>query len=129
MSWLFVVHRINLVPIVMIVPIVMAMVSGSFSSGMYMKVKYKYYIAHILDCFKGKCKGNGTRRGNGKCACHDGYTGESCNNCAVGYYESFRDENKLLCSICHVSCDATHGCTSAGPNGIYIHSVFIYRSN
>lgn len=67
----------------------------------------------------GKCKGNGTRRGNGKCACNEGYDGENCNQCATGYYESFRDETKLLCSICHVSCNAEHGCNSAGPNGYY----------
>ena len=27
----------------------------------------------------GKCKGDGTRKGNGKCACDSGYGGETCN--------------------------------------------------
>lgn len=66
----------------------------------------------------GICKGNGTRKGNGKCACDDGYKGETCNECAIQYYESFRDENKLLCSQCHIACEDDSGCTSAGPKGI-----------
>lgn len=64
----------------------------------------------------GVCKGNGTRKGNGKCSCDNGYAGETCNECADEYYESFRDETKLLCSLCHEACD-TSGCTSAGPKG------------
>lgn len=62
----------------------------------------------------GICKGNGTRKGNGKCACDDGYAGESCNICDKNYYESFRDSEKLLCSICHVACGDA-GCTGPGP--------------
>ena len=27
----------------------------------------------------GKCKGEGTRKGNGKCACDTGYGGDTCN--------------------------------------------------
>lgn len=64
----------------------------------------------------GVCKGNGTRKGNGKCACDSGYTGEFCHDCDLEYYESFRDNEKLLCSSCHHSC-ALGGCTSAGPKG------------
>lgn len=57
------------------------------------------------DCSKnGVCKGNGTRKGNGHCNCDRGYTGENCNECANGFYESFKDETKLLCSQCHTSC-------------------------
>lgn len=57
------------------------------------------------DCSEnGVCKGNGTRKGNGKCNCDKGYSGEHCNSCSDGFYEAFRDESKLLCSQCHVSC-------------------------
>lgn len=62
----------------------------------------------------GSCKGNGTRKGSGKCACHAGYTGEFCTECALDYYESFRDNDKLLCSKCHVACEKNTGCTGAG---------------
>lgn len=65
----------------------------------------------------GKCKGNGTRKGNGKCACDTGYKGDGCMECDNNWYESFRDETKLLCSICHVACGGDGGCTAAGPKG------------
>lgn len=68
----------------------------------------------------GKCKGSGTRKGNGKCACDVGYKGEACNECDNQFYESFRDESKLLCSICHVACGADGGCTSGGPKGNHL---------
>lgn len=67
----------------------------------------------------GVCKGNATRKGNGKCACDEGYKGDTCNECTTQYYEAFRDENKLLCSICHNACDDSAGCTSAGPKGTF----------
>lgn len=70
------------------------------------------------DCTgNGKCKGSGTRKGNGKCACDVGYKGEACNECDNQFYESFRDETKLLCSMCHVACGTDGGCTSGGPKG------------
>ena len=66
-----------------------------------------------LDCSgNGVCKGNGTRKGNGKCNCDNGYSGEKCEACAGGFYEAFKDENKLLCAPCHVSCDG--GCSGPG---------------
>ncbi|XP_055311221.1 cysteine-rich with EGF-like domain protein 2 isoform X1 [Sitodiplosis mosellana] len=65
----------------------------------------------------GACKGNGTRKGSGKCSCHAGYTGEFCSNCALDYFESFRDETKLLCSKCHIACEKNTGCTGAGAKG------------
>lgn len=65
----------------------------------------------------GACKGNGTRVGNGKCSCHAGYTGEYCTDCALDYFESFRDDTKLLCSKCHNACEKKTGCTGAGPKG------------
>ncbi|KAK0074232.1 hypothetical protein PV326_012632, partial [Microctonus aethiopoides] len=62
----------------------------------------------------GRCKGSGTRKGNGQCQCDTGYAGETCLDCAVGYYEAYRDENKLLCSSCHASC--ADGCKSGGAD-------------
>lgn len=73
----------------------------------------------------GVCKGNGTRKGNGQCSCHVGYVGELCDKCDLQYYESFRDENKLLCSECHVSCEKNSGCRDAGPKGSHILTFFI----
>jgi len=61
----------------------------------------------------GKCKGGGTRKGNGKCQCNSEYTGEQCDQCSEGHYQSFKDENKLLCSSCHKSCSGH--CSGAGP--------------
>lgn len=61
----------------------------------------------------GKCKGAGTRKGNGSCFCDKGYIGDTCSECSSGYYESYRDENTLLCSACHAACDGP--CRSAGP--------------
>ena len=61
----------------------------------------------------GKCKGAGTRKGNGQCLCDRGYTGDQCGQCAFGSYESYRDENKLLCSTCNDACAG--GCKGAGP--------------
>lgn len=63
----------------------------------------------------GKCKGSGTRKGNGECICNVGYGGAKCNVCANSYYESYRDDEKLLCSKCHNACKGT--CTSSGPKG------------
>lgn len=81
------------------------------------------YGADCLPCHdcngNGACKGNGTRKGNGKCACHAGYTGEYCFDCSIDYYESFRDDSKLLCSKCHVACEKNTGCTGAGPKSCH----------
>lgn len=65
----------------------------------------------------GACKGNGTRKGSGKCTCHAGYTGDNCSDCALDYYESFRDDTKLLCTKCHAACEKKTGCTGAGGKG------------
>ncbi|XP_012265730.2 cysteine-rich with EGF-like domain protein 2 [Athalia rosae] len=53
----------------------------------------------------GKCKGSGTRKGNGNCTCDAGYSGDVCDRCSPGYFESYRDEIKLLCTKCHPACD------------------------
>lgn len=63
----------------------------------------------------GKCRGSGTRKGNGTCLCDKGYKGDLCNDCDEGFYEAYRDDEKLICSKCHVSCDGS--CTKAGPTG------------
>jgi len=61
----------------------------------------------------GKCKGSGTRKGNGACSCDPGYKGALCDACALGYYQSYADNEKRLCSACHASCEGH--CTAAGP--------------
>lgn len=61
----------------------------------------------------GKCKGAGTRKGNGQCACDKGYTGPTCNSCDMNFFEAYKDENKLLCTQCHESCQGH--CTGSGP--------------
>lgn len=66
----------------------------------------------------GKCKGAGTRKGNGDCLCDKGYIGDTCLECASGYYESYKDEETLLCSACHASCDGS--CRGAGPKNCEI---------
>ena len=38
----------------------------------------------------GKCKGGGTRKGNGRCQCSSEYTGELCDQCSDGHYQSFK---------------------------------------
>lgn len=73
----------------------------------------------------GKCRGEGTRKGNGTCLCNSGYTGEKCENCAIGYYLSDKDDNKLVCSPCHKSClDHCRGgtprdCVTCKPGYMY----------
>ncbi|KAJ8934855.1 hypothetical protein NQ314_013126 [Rhamnusium bicolor] len=76
-------------------------------------------------CHKnGKCKGSGTRKGDGTCHCDKGYGGDYCSKCADSYYVSYQDDNKFLCSECHHSCDGP--CTKAGPAGT---STFNFISN
>ncbi|XP_036329388.1 cysteine-rich with EGF-like domain protein 2-B [Rhagoletis pomonella] len=70
-------------------------------------------LVEVQEQFR-KCKGSGTRKGNGKCACDAGFTGENCNKCADNHYEAYNDGKKMLCSPCHKSCD-DKGCTGAGP--------------
>lgn len=61
----------------------------------------------------GKCKGSGTRKGSGECVCNQGYAGPKCDGCALNYYQSYKDDKKLLCSKCHQACVSL--CTGPGP--------------
>lgn len=63
----------------------------------------------------GRCKGAGTRKGNGQCACDRGYSGDLCNTCDLNFYISYQDGDKLLCDECHDSCQGH--CTGTGPKG------------
>ncbi|KAJ8951422.1 hypothetical protein NQ318_006851 [Aromia moschata] len=47
--------------------------------------------------------------------CEQGYGGDYCDQCAASYYEAYKDDKKLLCSECHISCEGP--CTKAGPIG------------
>ncbi|KAK9889428.1 hypothetical protein WA026_004698 [Henosepilachna vigintioctopunctata] len=77
----------------------------------------------------GKCKGAGTRKGNGNCQCDAGYSNDYCDQCADGYYEAYKDEKKLLCSKCHSSC-ARGRCTKAGAIGcLYCNKGWIMVDN
>lgn len=49
---------------------------------------------------RGKCKGAGTRGGNGKCVCDNEYQGETCEECSDEYY----DTGNKTCKKCHESC-------------------------
>ncbi|KAH7974097.1 hypothetical protein HPB49_009838 [Dermacentor silvarum] len=62
----------------------------------------------------GRCKGSGTRKGNGKCDCHKGYMGELCDSCTEGYYEDKPGANGTkICTPCDKSCKGP--CTEGGP--------------
>ncbi|XP_017780195.1 PREDICTED: cysteine-rich with EGF-like domain protein 2 isoform X2 [Nicrophorus vespilloides] len=63
----------------------------------------------------GKCKGAGTRKGNGECNCNKGYNGKSCNTCVDNFFESFRNGEQVICTECHMGCAGK--CTKAGPKG------------
>ncbi|XP_032517335.2 cysteine-rich with EGF-like domain protein 2 [Danaus plexippus] len=73
----------------------------------------------------GKCRGDGTRKGNGTCLCDEGYMGEECDQCAIDYHISYKDDNKMLCSKCHMSCaggckgGTQRDCASCKPGFIF----------
>lgn len=62
----------------------------------------------------GKCKGAGTRKGKGTCTCDKGYGGDLCSECAIGYYQSYKNEKTLLCSKCNSACEGS--CKGPGPS-------------
>lgn len=63
----------------------------------------------------GHCKGSGTRKGSGKCKCDEGYKGEHCEMCNVGYYTETMSEGKIECLKCDKSCRGH--CREGGPRG------------
>lgn len=74
---------------------------------------------------QGKCKGNGTRKGNGSCQCDQGYSGDTCHTCAIGFFE----DEANTCSPCHHACNGP--CTGSGPtqcmackDGYVLHTEF-----
>lgn len=60
----------------------------------------------LLCSGRGKCKGEGTRKGNGACQCDRGYSGEICDNCGIGFYKADDSDTKkeLKCLTCHKAC-------------------------
>ena len=50
----------------------------------------------------GKCKGSGTRKGNGKCACDAAYTGPMCDECARGYHKTYQGISLRLYHNIHI---------------------------
>ncbi|KHN71599.1 Cysteine-rich with EGF-like domain protein 2 [Toxocara canis] len=67
-------------------------------------------------CFgRGKCHGDGSREGKGKCECQKGYVGFMCSNCDANYFAVVQTPNSIECKACHAAC--TGGCTKEGPAG------------
>ncbi|XP_023221794.1 cysteine-rich with EGF-like domain protein 2 [Centruroides sculpturatus] len=62
----------------------------------------------------GQCKGSGTRNGSGQCKCDEGYTGEVCDRCLIGYYEETADDDNV-CLKCDRSCKGH--CREGGSKG------------
>uniref|UniRef100_A0A915JUS3 EGF-like domain-containing protein n=1 Tax=Romanomermis culicivorax TaxID=13658 RepID=A0A915JUS3_ROMCU len=49
-------------------------------------------------CFgRGKCDGEGTRKGTGKCKCDKGYQGNLCRKCSTNYFASLQNETHITC--------------------------------
>ncbi|CAD5227211.1 unnamed protein product [Bursaphelenchus xylophilus] len=58
-----------------------------------------------LTCFKkGKCDGEGTRLGTGKCECKSGYAGVRCSTCAAHFYEVSKTDDSIECAACFDGC-------------------------
>ncbi|XGW28032.1 hypothetical protein V3C99_008105 [Haemonchus contortus] len=68
-----------------------------------------------MACFgHGKCDGDGSRQGSGKCKCDIGYSGNMCRQCAPDYFEKTKTSNSVECEKCSEACAG--GCTGAGAN-------------
>ncbi|XP_071159496.1 cysteine-rich with EGF-like domain protein 2 isoform X1 [Mytilus edulis] len=63
----------------------------------------------------GKCDGEGTREGTGKCNCDSGYQGDLCDECKDAFFEESKNDTHITCTACHMSCKST--CWEAGPKG------------
>ncbi|GBP69337.1 Cysteine-rich with EGF-like domain protein 2 [Eumeta japonica] len=61
---------------------------------------------------RGKCHGEGTRKGNGTCICNKGYKGSNCEDCDKNFYRG----SDTKCKACHKACE---GCNGGGPNACY----------
>lgn len=61
----------------------------------------------------GKCEGDGTREGSGKCSCDSGYEGELCDECADLFFEETGEDSKPKCTACHESC--AESCSGSSP--------------
>jgi len=61
----------------------------------------------------GKCKGGGTRKGNGQCSCDKEYAGPTCEQCSIGHYNSYKGSDTAICSACHKAC--ADACQGPGP--------------
>ncbi|CAD5221920.1 unnamed protein product [Bursaphelenchus okinawaensis] len=69
-----------------------------------------------LTCFKrGKCSGDGTRQGTGKCECQKGYAGVRCSTCDAHFYEFSKNDTAIECAACFDGCATS--CTTSGPLG------------
>uniref|UniRef100_W5LDC4 Cysteine-rich with EGF-like domains 2 n=1 Tax=Astyanax mexicanus TaxID=7994 RepID=W5LDC4_ASTMX len=60
----------------------------------------------------GRCDGDGTRGGDGKCSCDDGYEGDFCLDCAERFYNEERNDTFSLCKECYPSCTKCSGGTA-----------------
>lgn len=60
---------------------------------------------------RGKCKGNGTRVGDGKCECEWPYQGDRCAECRSGYFFDSTQSNgsHAICEKCDQAC-GSDGC-------------------
>lgn len=61
----------------------------------------------------GKCEGDGTREGTGKCSCDSGYEGDLCDECEELYFEEQDENSEPKCTACHESC--ADSCSGGSP--------------
>ncbi|KAI6189206.1 Cysteine-rich with EGF-like domain protein 2 [Aphelenchoides besseyi] len=67
-------------------------------------------------CFNnGKCSGDGTREGTGKCECNEGYAGVRCSTCDAHYFAVTQNDTHIQCKACFDGCASD--CTSEEPTG------------